>query len=364
MTAEPRSATIIVLSDEAKCLKMTKQKFDELLATTNRLQVESRKQIGRDVLDTVPLFKSLSNTNKRKLVDAMQQMNYHSMSYICRQGTTGNVFFILTEGSCKVTVNTQDGAEREVAKLHPGDFFGKYCLLIIMFVTFDDKSGISIGEVALIETSNRRTANVISIDSVSCLTLSRNEFNRLLKQLKVKILEHQATRGASAQAQEQQEVKQLNTLSRKRRISGFNTHGQRDELRIASLLKRFSRFATEALWNSLYSRMYREMVLDPSKVNDYGKFATFVMRSNDNRYAAVKAINEQAIRILETDPSRRTAADHSFIIGLMKQRNAFKDRLCKNWPLHQYIVLCKKMKILRVKSFRKVRTSSFVAVSW
>lgn len=108
---------------------MTKQKFDELLATTNQIQAENRKQIGRDVLDTVPLFKSLTTVNKKKLLDAMMPMSYHPQSYICRQGTTGNVFFILTEGTCRVTVNTQDGQERELAKLHPGDFFGKAFLL-------------------------------------------------------------------------------------------------------------------------------------------------------------------------------------------------------------------------------------------
>ena len=58
LTAEPRSATITVLSTDAKCLRMTKQKFEELVATTNQLQAENRKQIGRDVLEEVPLFKS------------------------------------------------------------------------------------------------------------------------------------------------------------------------------------------------------------------------------------------------------------------------------------------------------------------
>jgi hypothetical protein len=260
-------------------------------------------------------------------------MSYHPQSYICRQGTTGNVFFILTEGTCKVTVNTQDGQERELAKLHPGDFFG---------------------EVALIESSNRRTANVISLEGVSCLTLSRNDFNRLLKSLKVKILEHQATRGASSRPDHASELKQLNTLSRKRRISGFNTHGQRDEIRISNILKRFARFTTESLWNSLYSRLYREMLLDPNKITEYGKYAAFVMKANESRFDGVKSIGEQVHRILEMDPSRRTPADHSFIFGLMKQRNGFKDRLCKNWPTHQFLILCKKMKIMRVKSFRKV----------
>ena len=133
LTAEPRSATVTVISNEAKCLRMTKARFDELLATTNQIQQENRKLIGRDVLDTVPLFKSLTSSNKKKLLDAMVPMTYHSNSYICRQGTTGNVFFILTEGTCKVTVNTQDGNERETAKLHPGDFFGKILILFYFF---------------------------------------------------------------------------------------------------------------------------------------------------------------------------------------------------------------------------------------
>lgn len=170
----------------------------------------------------------------------------------------------------------------------------------------------------------------------------------------MKILEHQATRGVSTHMESNTEIRQLNSLSRKRRISGYNTHGQRDELRIANILRRFARFTTESLWNSLYSRMYREMLLDSNKINEYGKFAAFVMKSSESRWDAVKAICEQAQRILETDPSRRTPADHSFIFGLMKQRNLLKDRLCKNWPIHQYMLLCKKVKIMRVKSFRKV----------
>lgn len=124
LTAEPRSATITVISDEAKCLKMTKAKFDELLATTNKIQAESRKQIGRDVLDTVPMFKTLTTVNKKKLLEAMIPMTYLPGSYICRQGTTGNTFFILTDGECRVTVNTDDHSEKQVATLRGGDFFG------------------------------------------------------------------------------------------------------------------------------------------------------------------------------------------------------------------------------------------------
>lgn len=316
---------------------MTKLKFEELLSTTHKLQAESRKQIGQNVLDTVPLFKTLTAINKKKLLEVMSPMHYAPNSYICRQGTTGNTFFILTDGNCKVTVNAQDDSgEREVARLHPGDFFG---------------------EVALIENSNRRTANVISIDPVACLTLNRSDFNRLLKNLKVKLLEHQAIRNATNQAAASisaGEMKQMSSLSQKRRITGFNTHGQRDEIRISNLLRRFSRFITEALWNSLYSRMYREMLLDPSKQMDYGKLAQYIMKANDTRWEAVQAIHDQMIRILETDCARRSTSEHAFVFGLLKQRNQLKDKLCKNWPNHQFAILCKKVKMVRYKAFRKI----------
>ena len=147
-----------------------------------------------------------------------------------------------------------------------------------------------VGDVALMEANNRRTANVVSIDTVNCLTLSRTDFTRLLTTLKVKLLEHQAVRGASNMAGMKgasSDLLQTSSLANKRRISSYNTHGHRDDNRINNLFKRFTKFTTESLWNSLYSRMYREMVLDPSKQIEYGLVAEEIMRENDQRYGAV-----------------------------------------------------------------------------
>ena len=141
------------------------------------------------------------------------------------------------------------------------------------------------------EANNRRTANVISVDSVSCLTLSRADFNRLLTNLKVKLLEHQNVRGANNQAGAKgasSDLLQTSSLANKRRISSYDTHGHRDENRINNLFKRFTKFCTESVWNSLYSRLYRELLLDPSKQIEYGVVAETVMRENDQRYPAVQ----------------------------------------------------------------------------
>jgi hypothetical protein len=148
------------------------------------------------------------------------------------------------------------------------------------------------GEVALMEANNRRTANVVSIDSVSCLTLARNDFNRLLSSLKVKLFEHGTARGANngTAIGSGSDLMQTSSLANKRRVSSFNTHGHRDDQRINNLFKRFTKFATEALWNSMYSRMYREMLLDPNKLLEYGVVAQTIIQENDQRYPALEVI--------------------------------------------------------------------------
>lgn len=344
LTAEPRSATITVISDWAKCLCMTKQSFDQLVHTSSAMQAENRRIIGRDVLDTVPLFKAMAPTNRKKLLDCMVPMTYMPGSYICRQGTAGNSFFILTEGVCRVTVNKDDRNELDVAKLKAGDFFG---------------------EVALVETSNRRTANVVSVDNVSCLTLNRNDFNRLLKTMKVKILEHAALR-TTATAQAHAAVgggdggggrgsgSMSATLAKKRRVSVLNIHNHRDDTRAGSMLKRFGKYTTECLWNSMYSRFYREMLLDSYKCAESGRVGMAIMKHNDNRNAGVNAIHMNARRILESEPSRRNPVDHAFICALLKQKSALTELLCRNWPPHQFLGLCRRIKMMRVKAFRKI----------
>ena len=128
---------------------------------------------------------------------------------------------------------------------------------------------------------------------MSCLTLSRADF-RLLTNLKGKLLEAQAARGANNNGsgfKTNADLIQTSSLANKRRISALNTHGHRDEMRINNLFKRFAKFTTETLWNSLYSRLYRELLLDPSKQTDYGTIAEEVMHQNEQRYPTVQVIS-------------------------------------------------------------------------
>ena len=342
ITAEPRSATVTVTSDYCKCALMSHNKFDDLLSTTKRLEIESRRMIAKDVIDMIPLFNTLGAAQKMKLIEAMAHITFLPNSYICRQSAPGNSFFIITEGYCKVTVTSDDGTEKEVGRLQGGDFFG---------------------EVVLVSDIKRRTANVISIDTVSCLTLSKADFNLLLKSLKITLQEFQNKRGVDnpyMKSQLDEKDKYNNLLSKKRRITSLNSLGQRDQDRVVNLFRRFAKFTTESLWDSLYSRMWRQMLLDPQKVIEYGPIAIEIMQRsvNQNRFEAVQSLSEQILRVLDIEISRRTSGENSLIVGLMKQKNALKNEYCKNWQAYQYINLCKKMKFVKVKAFRKVFDTS------
>lgn len=125
LTREPRSATVTVCSLTARLLKMTKFVFDEVIAKCNSANEKSNREIGREVVNKVPLFQTLTAAYRQKVLDMMVPMNFVPGTYICRQGTVGNTFYIIIEGTCKVTLNGPDGKEKEVAKLSRGDFFGK-----------------------------------------------------------------------------------------------------------------------------------------------------------------------------------------------------------------------------------------------
>lgn len=333
LTTELRSATIIVKSKTAKCLQMTKARFDALLATTNTIQSENRKLIGHDVLANVKIFEPFNDHQKMQLLRSMNTLNYSPSTYICRQGAVGNNFYIITEGRCTVTTNNSDKTETQVGTLRAGDYFG---------------------EVAMIDQSCRRTANVMATDFVHCLCLSRHDFDKLLAQMKLRIADpHQysSVKGTPGVPQLVRiQSSQLTTtklrvahnsqLAKKRRISAFDVYGHKDDVRTMSLLRRYGRFTTECLWNSLYSRLYREMLLNPGKIGDYGKVANSVMKY-DTRFDAVSSIRKQVTRILSVECMDRSDHEHMFIYGLLSQRCVLRDKLCKAWNKQQYFKLCR-----------------------
>lgn len=130
--------------------------------------------------------------------------------------------------------------------------------------------------------------------------------------------------------------------------------GIRCEQRIHSIIKRLSKFMSESLQITLYSRMYRDMLINEIKILEYGDSAMKIMRENENLATASLAIRLEVKGILDKEPAFRSATENLFICGMMRQKNGVFDRLTKGWPAHQYNGLCKSLKFLRVKPMKRV----------
>ncbi|KRY90249.1 cGMP-dependent protein kinase egl-4 [Trichinella pseudospiralis] len=128
---------------------------------TMRLGLQ-RHETLMNFLRDVPLFKNLSEDRISKLADSMDLDYFTEGTYIIREGEKGDLFFIITSGTVRVT-QLIDGKDepQEIRKLQKGDFFGEKALL---------------GDEV-------RTASIIAIDSVEVLTLDRESFQKLIGDL-------------------------------------------------------------------------------------------------------------------------------------------------------------------------------------
>jgi hypothetical protein len=175
-----------------------------------------------------------------------------------------------------------------------------------------------VGEKALLEMSNTRTANVITLGTVMCMVLSRSDFDKLLHSIRTLFSDQTAAKGYtltknSLHSHAGVPVDSVDLLKKdtqrmrafKRRITAFDLNGHHSTQLVTNLLKRFGRFASESLWNSMYHRMFREMKILPQKADEYGKHAVKIMKDHAQRNSAVDAIMNNVRRILEMDVSRQ-----------------------------------------------------------
>ena len=105
------------------------------------------------------LFQRLSQTD----VDALRQVaavkQYPAGTVLCRQGAVENVFYILRQGTAKITQRLSDTEEILIALRNPGDFFG---------------------EMALIDNSPR-SATVTAVTPVVVLEIDEATFTQVLR---------------------------------------------------------------------------------------------------------------------------------------------------------------------------------------
>lgn len=108
-------------------------------------------------LNSVPILSPLSREEKLRLVGALEELQFPAGTTVIKQGEPGDLFYIIKEGEAVVYQNTPQGT-RKVNHLFRADFFGERALLC----------------------DEPRAASVESITKLTCLTLRRDTFVKLL----------------------------------------------------------------------------------------------------------------------------------------------------------------------------------------
>ncbi|MBI4511871.1 MAG: mechanosensitive ion channel [Deltaproteobacteria bacterium] len=110
-----------------------------------------------DALARIDLLGRLDPSERELLAEGMRRVKFAAGEMIIRQGDPGDSLYLIQNGSVGVRLSV-DGAQKEVAALAPGDFFGEMSLV----------------------TGEPRTATCTAKTDVTCYLVDHASFQRLL----------------------------------------------------------------------------------------------------------------------------------------------------------------------------------------
>ena len=144
----PRSATIRCM-DRVTLWGIERQMFRKVIEEMNTQIYEQ----NREFLEKVLLLQPLSSLQKDSLAASLLPHKYAAGQKIITEGETGQQLFIIKEG----TVSVQKGV-KEITRIHKGDYFGEGALL----------------------NNAPRSASCVAVDTVRCVSLSRDTLQKTL----------------------------------------------------------------------------------------------------------------------------------------------------------------------------------------
>ena len=105
-------------------------------------------------LREVDLFSEMDELEVAEIRALMDELKFKPGQTIVREGETGDLFYIITEGEVRVIIRDADGKDVVLNDLGPGGFFGELSML----------------------TKEPRSARILAITNVTTLALERDEF--------------------------------------------------------------------------------------------------------------------------------------------------------------------------------------------
>jgi len=106
------------------------------------------------------IFRDLPRENLDEIARSVEDRVVPPNTSIFREGDPGDNFYIIRSGSVRVFRKNETGMERDLSVLGPGDSFGEIALL----------------------TGEPRSANVESLEETSLMVLSKDRFDRILRE--------------------------------------------------------------------------------------------------------------------------------------------------------------------------------------
>jgi CRP-like cAMP-binding protein len=169
---QPRRVTVVAVTP-AEVIRIDKELLDTLLTWGQLSAPEEDVVMSEDGIITInkadwlrtmiksPTFRRLPPANVEQLLHRLEPIIVHAGNTIIRQGDTGDYFYMIDQGIALVTRNPDNDEDSiEMAELNPGASFG---------------------EAALI-SDNPRNATVSMMSDGILLRLSKEDFNKLLRQ--------------------------------------------------------------------------------------------------------------------------------------------------------------------------------------
>jgi len=152
----------------------------------------------------------------------------------------------------------------------------------------------------------------------------------------------------------QKRVKRGTKGSAPRLVTGINPKTMAKTAAMSTIVPRMAKFMTEALWCSLYSKLYRDATLHPAKMEEYGKCLWKVLHWGPPRAEAVQAIRQEFLDTVQIPADQRTEEEHSFVCGILRQNNKLKTQLCANFHAFQFTEISKSMTFKTYKPLERI----------
>ena len=150
----PRAATIRAKT-EAKLWVLDRGTFKHIVKDSAR----NKREQYEDFLTKVDLLEDVDAYERSQISDAFTPVSFNDGDYVLKEGENGDIFFFVTDGEAIATKTLTEGqAPEQVAEYKVGDYFGELALL----------------------KNEPRAANIVARGPLSCVTLDRYSFKRML----------------------------------------------------------------------------------------------------------------------------------------------------------------------------------------